>query len=109
MATHSSILPWRSLAGYSPWGRKESDTAEQLSAYPCPCKCRLAGSGFQGTKTVSPTTPAPPQVSELWGRWLFNKVLSHSPSLVCVQHLGKARVSPSSPQTDPILHNATGP
>ena len=30
MATHSSILAWRiygqrSLAGYSPWGRKESD------------------------------------------------------------------------------------
>ena len=25
-ATHSSILAWR-----SPWGRKESDTAEQLS------------------------------------------------------------------------------
>ena len=36
MATHSSLLAWRipwkrSLAGYSPWGRKESDTTEQLS------------------------------------------------------------------------------
>ena len=37
MATHSSILAWeipwteRSLAGYSPWGRKESDTTERLS------------------------------------------------------------------------------
>ena len=36
MATHSHILPrefhgHRSLAGYSPWGHKESDTAEQLS------------------------------------------------------------------------------
>ena len=36
MATHSSILPWRipwiqSLAGYSPWGCKESDTNETLS------------------------------------------------------------------------------
>ena len=35
MATHSSILAWRihgqrSLAGYSPWGRKESDTTERL-------------------------------------------------------------------------------
>ena len=33
MATHSSILAWRipwSLVGYSPWGRKESDTTEQL-------------------------------------------------------------------------------
>ena len=32
-AIHSSILAWRipgqrSLAGYSPWGRKESDTTE---------------------------------------------------------------------------------
>ena len=25
----------RSLAGYSPWGHKESDTTEQLSAYAC--------------------------------------------------------------------------
>ena len=38
MATHSSILTWRippgqrNLAGYSPWGRKESDMTEQLSA-----------------------------------------------------------------------------
>ena len=36
MARHSSILAWRipwtvSLPGYSPWGRTESDTTEQLS------------------------------------------------------------------------------
>ena len=34
MATHSSILAWntgRSLAGYSPWGRKESDMPDQLT------------------------------------------------------------------------------
>ena len=36
MATHSDILAWRShgqrsLAGYSPWGPKESDTTEQLT------------------------------------------------------------------------------
>ena len=37
MATHSGILAWkkshgqRSLVGYSPWGHKELDTAEQLS------------------------------------------------------------------------------
>ena len=35
LATHSGILAWiihghRSLAGYSPWGRKDSDTTEQL-------------------------------------------------------------------------------
>ena len=37
MATHSNILAWRnphgqrSLESYSPWGRKELDTTEQLS------------------------------------------------------------------------------
>ena len=32
-ATHSSILAWRwrSLAGYSPWGRKELDMTEGLT------------------------------------------------------------------------------
>ena len=35
MATHSSTLAWkihgqRSLVGYSPWGREESDTTERL-------------------------------------------------------------------------------
>ena len=35
VASHSSILAWgggllRSLVNYSPWGRKESDTTEQL-------------------------------------------------------------------------------
>ena len=34
MATHSGILAWRihgqrSLAGYSPWGQKESDMTER--------------------------------------------------------------------------------
>ena len=38
MASHPSILAWRthgerSLAGYSPWGRKESDTTEWLSLH----------------------------------------------------------------------------
>ena len=38
MATRSSILAWkfhgqRSLTGYSPWGHKESDMTEQLSAH----------------------------------------------------------------------------
>ena len=37
VATHSSILAWeipwtwKSLEGYSPWGRKESGTTEQLN------------------------------------------------------------------------------
>ena len=37
MATHSSILAWRvpwqrSLGGYSPWGHRELDSTERLSA-----------------------------------------------------------------------------
>ena len=31
MATHSSTLAWEILVGCSPWGRREPDTAEQLS------------------------------------------------------------------------------
>ena len=33
MATHSSILAWKIswTEGYSPWGRKESGTTEQLT------------------------------------------------------------------------------
>ena len=42
MATHSSILAWRILwteepGGYSPWGRKVSDTTERLSMHVCMC------------------------------------------------------------------------
>ena len=39
MATHSSILAWKTagteeLAGNSPWGHKESDTTEHMHAAP---------------------------------------------------------------------------
>ena len=36
MATYSNILAWNiplSLAGYSPWGFKKSDTTEHAHAY----------------------------------------------------------------------------
>ena len=37
MATHSSTLawriPWRSLVGYSPWGRKDSQSRTRLSDF----------------------------------------------------------------------------
>ena len=39
MTTHSRILAWeiprteKSLAGYSPWGHKESEMTEQLSTH----------------------------------------------------------------------------
>ena len=50
MATHSSILAWkihgqRSLVGYSPWGRKELDTAERLHLVTW-----LSRLGIQGTR-----------------------------------------------------------
>ena len=40
MAIHSSVLAWgipwtEESAGYSPWGRKELDTTEQLSTHAC--------------------------------------------------------------------------
>ena len=42
MATHSSTLAWRiprrrKPSGYSPWGCKESDTAENTSTHMCIC------------------------------------------------------------------------
>ena len=38
---------WRSLVGYSPWGRKESDTTEQL---PLP-SFQIHSRDFKNTKT----------------------------------------------------------
>ena len=45
METYSSILAWRipmdrCLAGYSPWGRNKSDTAEWLSTAQCQSYCQ---------------------------------------------------------------------
>ena len=44
MATHSSILAWKipwteEPVGYSPWGRKELDTTEQLHFHILRKKC----------------------------------------------------------------------
>ena len=63
MATHSSILPGeshgqRSLTGYSPWGRKESDTTERLSL-----SLSLLGKGL--TPCLSPALSLMPTPS--WG------------------------------------------
>ena len=40
MATHCSILAWvrqRSLAGYSPWDRKDLDTTEETNTHTASC------------------------------------------------------------------------
>ena len=39
----------RSLAGYSPWGRKESDSTEQLTLAPEPSPAQDPGRGGFGT------------------------------------------------------------
>ena len=46
----------RSLAGYSPWGHKESDTTEQLSTAQNRIVSRVASSPYN----------CPPTVSEPW-------------------------------------------
>ena len=43
MATHSCILVWRILAGYGPWGRKQSETTEVTTH-----TCRGQAGGKQG-------------------------------------------------------------
>ena len=63
MANHSSILAWiipwtEELAGYSPWGHKESDTTERLTllahvtvlmnTYPVSAKQRAGHYGYKG-------------------------------------------------------------
>ena len=126
MATHSSVLPWRSLAGYSPWGRKEADTAEQLSTHTCPCKCRLAGCGFQGTKMSPPLHPPHPKslnsgeddfsircsvahlpwcVSSTWGRPVSPLFLSRqTPS--CTMRPGHDLLHLKKGMPHPLLHTS---
>ena len=43
MATHSSTPGQRSLAGHSPWGRRELDTTEQLSTHNSLCHSGCSG------------------------------------------------------------------
>ena len=56
MATHSGILVWevgrRSLAGYSPWGRKESDTTEWPSTHARPRQLWPHSQGVLVLKTL---------------------------------------------------------
>ena len=53
MATHLSILAWRipwknSLAVYRSWGRKESDTTEQLTL----CNSQLCDMANEGRESI---------------------------------------------------------
>ena len=49
MATHSCILVWRILAGYGPWGRKQSETTE-VTAHTCRGQEQGAGRGTVSVK-----------------------------------------------------------
>ena len=49
MATHSSILTWKFHGVYSPWGRRESYTIEQLSLF---IINRISGSFKSGKEKV---------------------------------------------------------
>ena len=65
MAAHSSILAWRipqrSLMGYSPWVRKESDTTETKHSTPkCSPKCIISvifTAALIGGMTETPSSP----------------------------------------------------
>ena len=69
MATHSSILAWRipkgqkSLAGYCPWGPKESDTPTGLPSKRGPGLGSFSRAD-RGIGGVRPVAPAEPQVRE---------------------------------------------
>ena len=59
--THSSILawriPWRSLVGHSPWGRRESDTIKQLSTHARSCLLFQQLVAFSGWFLLQYLTP----------------------------------------------------
>ena len=58
MATQSSALAGEALVSYSPWGRKESDTAEHTHTL------SLAGNG----ESVFLHTAGSSELFRLWGR-----------------------------------------
>ena len=70
---------WRNLAGYSPWGHRESDTTEQLALkflslfVPLPLEPKWIGrasqltSGFNSKQQASASHPTHHQSGQLWG------------------------------------------
>ena len=83
MATHSRILAWRiprqrSLAGYSPWGHKESDTTK---THTLPLAIYLTHDNVYMSKLPSPFFP--PSPSSAMSTSPFST--SMSPSFPCKQ------------------------
>ena len=72
MVTHSTILAWkipqRSLAGYSPWGYKESDTTERLT-FSVPFTLKKA---YMTIKLYN--IPITPKNSLMLGPWVFSEI-----------------------------------
>ena len=77
MATHSSILAWKipwteEPAGYSPWGHKESDTAE-ATLHTC---MQIAYLGKNRQKTGNSRSLLNRPGTEVGGKYAFNCILS---------------------------------
>ena len=72
MAPHSSTLAWkihgqRSLVGYSPWGREESDTTERLH-FSLSCIGEGNGNPLQCSRLENPRDGGAWWAAGLWGR-----------------------------------------
>ena len=118
MATHSSILAWRiprteepggpqSMAGYSLWGHKESDTTEQLTlalfdifslgmipVYLTPTASRGQGRGREAAGGVAPGNPNPTSASSVSSLLELGKPgLEKLPSACLVRSLGRGQHS----------------
>ena len=108
MENHSSILAWRihgqrSLVGYSPWGRKESDMTERLT----PTK------EIQRTRASSCLTPQSRTPLQAPGLVPTHPLLCHVTSLPFTYHLFQAQpgcnsVSDSVPIYSQGIKSPTG-
>ena len=68
------LLEQRSLAGYSPWGRKEMDTTEQLHSHIVKLVyARFREAGVQAVEQTSPPH-APSSGTGLFDAFLFSLV-----------------------------------
>ena len=80
MATHSGILAWRipmdrgtkSLVGYSPWGHKELDTADQLNSNKGLQKLLL---GKASRSSVTPETHRAHPGGGTWQGYCVNQIV----------------------------------
>ena len=94
----------RSLVGYSPWGRKELDTAEQLTlifAHPPPPP-RPQLSAFMGTSLLGPLAPSMGCVPGPCS-------VSARPTPLCPRLMGICTAEPTPPPRPPLLRRQEQP